>query len=125
MGLCYREVMVEVRDGDQTWVYADVTAPKVADIVEKHLVGGQPIDEWLILGDEIESVESALLDKQTRIVLRNCGHIDPGEHRRLHRHRRLRGAAHGAHRAVRRPTSSSWSRPRACAAAAARASRRA
>jgi NADH-quinone oxidoreductase subunit F len=77
MGLCYREVMVEVRDGDQTWVYADVTAPKVADIVQKHLVGGQPIDEWLILGDEIESVESALLDKQTRIVLRNCGHIDP------------------------------------------------
>jgi hypothetical protein len=43
----------------------------------KHLVGREPIRDWLILGDGVESVESELLAKQTRIVLRNCGHIDP------------------------------------------------
>jgi NADH-quinone oxidoreductase subunit F len=77
MGLCYREVMVEIRDGEATHVYGDVTAERVPEIVSKHLVGGEPIQEWLILGDEIESVESKLLAGQTRIVLRNCGHIDP------------------------------------------------
>jgi NADH-quinone oxidoreductase subunit F len=77
MGLCYREVMVEVRDGDQTWVYGDVTAPRVADIVEKHILGREPITEWLVLGDGVESAEAELLGKQTRIVLRNCGQIDP------------------------------------------------
>jgi NADH-quinone oxidoreductase subunit F len=77
MGLCYREVMVEVRDGDTTSVYGDVTPERVPEIVEKHIIGGEPIQEWLVLGDELESTESELLGKQTRIVLRNCGHIDP------------------------------------------------
>jgi NADH-quinone oxidoreductase subunit F len=77
MGLCYREVMVEIKDGDKSWVYGDVKPQNVPDIVQKHLIGKEPIRDWLILGDGVESVESALLDKQTRIVLRNCGHIDP------------------------------------------------
>jgi NADH-quinone oxidoreductase subunit F len=77
MGLCYREVMVEVRDGDQTWVYGDVTAPRVADIVEKHILRAEPVTDWLVLGDDVESAESELLGRQTRIVLRNCGQIDP------------------------------------------------
>ncbi len=68
---------MEVRDGDQTWVYGDVTPLKVPDIVSKHLVGGEPVEDWLILGDGIEGVESELIGKQTRIVLRNCGVIDP------------------------------------------------
>jgi NADH-quinone oxidoreductase subunit F len=77
MGLCYREVMVEVRDGNRTSVYGDVTVDRVRDIVEKHLIGGTPVEEWLILGEDMESSEAELLDRQTRIVLRNCGHIDP------------------------------------------------
>ena len=36
---------------------------------------------------------------QTRWVLANCGIIDPGQHRRVHRPRRLRGAGQGAARA--------------------------
>ncbi len=74
MGMCYNEVQVEVSppQGESVF-YGRVTPDKIDRIVKEHLIGGQPVAEWVIPVEEIDS----LLAKQERIVLRNCGIIDP------------------------------------------------
>jgi NADH-quinone oxidoreductase subunit F len=71
LGMCYREVLVEVRDhaGAKT-LYGGVTPDRVDRIVRDHLHGGRSIPEWSV--DPAEA-----LTRQERIVLRNCGVIDP------------------------------------------------
>ena len=74
MGLCYSEVLVEVfPPQDRRVFYRNVTPEQVQRIVEEHLIGGKPVTEWVMPADEIDN----LLSKQRRIVLRNCGIIDP------------------------------------------------
>jgi len=74
MGLCYSEVLVEVFPPQGRRVfYRNVTSEQVQRIVEEHLIGGKPVSEWVMPADEIDN----LLSKQRRIVLRNCGIIDP------------------------------------------------
>lgn len=71
IGLCYREVLVEVRDrqGRRT-VYGEVSPERVDRIVAEHLRQGRVLDEWVVETEEV-------LARQQRIVLRNCGVIDP------------------------------------------------
>jgi NADH-quinone oxidoreductase subunit F len=74
MGMCHKEVLVEFisPEGKQTF-YGHVKPEQVERLVTEHIIGGQPIKEWVIPTSEIDS----LLSKQKRIVLRNCGIIDP------------------------------------------------
>jgi len=72
VGMCYREVLVEIlENGKGRTLYGDVTRERVDRIVEEHLRGGKVIEEWKV------SEEDEVLAKQKRIVLRNCGKIDP------------------------------------------------
>ena len=74
IGMCYNEVLVEVSPPEGRHVfYKHVTPKQVERIVEEHLISGKPVTEWVIPADEIDN----LLAKQKRIVLRNCGIIDP------------------------------------------------
>ena len=74
MGMCYSEVLVEVFPPQGRRVfYRNVTPEQVQRIVEEHIIGGEPVAAWVIPADEIDN----LLSKQKRIVLRNCGIIDP------------------------------------------------
>lgn len=74
MGMCYNEVLVEVLSPQNgRTFYGRVTPEKVDRIINEHLIGGKPVTEWIIPDKEINS----LLAKQKRIVLRNCGVIDP------------------------------------------------
>jgi len=74
MGMCYNEVLVEVSSPQKgRTFYGRVTPEKVDRIVNEHLIGGKPVTEWTIPDREINS----FLAKQKRIVLRNCGTIDP------------------------------------------------
>jgi NADH-quinone oxidoreductase subunit F len=74
MGMCYNEVLVEVSSPQNgRTFYGRVTPNKVERIINEHLIGGKPVTEWIIPDKEINS----LLAKQKRIVLRNCGVIDP------------------------------------------------
>ncbi|MEE8575948.1 MAG: (2Fe-2S) ferredoxin domain-containing protein, partial [candidate division Zixibacteria bacterium] len=76
IGMCYREVLVEVSNGDgSSHMYGEVTPDRVGRIIEDDIVKGTTIDEWLVTG---EGREVGFFDKQHRIVLRNCGVIDPG-----------------------------------------------
>jgi NADH-quinone oxidoreductase subunit F len=83
IGMCYREPLVEVYDPDNAIhvMYGGVDPKAAEQIFEKHLKGGEPIEALMILhwrdGKKFEGVESTFLNPQERIVLRNCGVIDP------------------------------------------------
>ena len=48
IGMCRFEPIVEVFEGDQRVTYIYVDPAKAKEIVEKHIVGGQPIVEYTI-----------------------------------------------------------------------------
>ena len=76
VGMCYREVLVEVSNGDGSeHVYGDVTPERVGQIVKEDVLNGFTIDDWLIN----DKSEKGFFENQKRIVLRNCGIIDPGD----------------------------------------------
>jgi NADH-quinone oxidoreductase subunit F len=76
IGMCYREVLVEVLNGEPAGhLYGDVTPEKVGRIIEDDVIGGKIIEEWLVRG---KGLEKGFFENQVRIVLRNCGIIDPG-----------------------------------------------
>ena len=76
VGMCYREVLIEVLESDgNAHVYGDVTPEKVGKIIEEDILSNRTIDEWLVSGDDREK---GFFENQVRIVLRNCGKIDPG-----------------------------------------------
>ena len=76
-GMCYREPLVEVIDEEnQSILYGDVTPEKAKRIVSEHIVGNAPVEEWIIKSS-VPAEDDTFLVKQKRIVLRNCGVIDP------------------------------------------------
>ena len=48
IGMCRYEPIVEVFEGDKRVTYIFVDPAKAKEIVEKHIVGGQPIVEYTI-----------------------------------------------------------------------------
>jgi NADH-quinone oxidoreductase subunit F len=77
IGMCYAEVLVEVARDDKRWLYGRVTPDRVERIFTEHVVGGEPVHEWLALEDLRHGPEESFLARQRHIVLRNCGRIDP------------------------------------------------
>jgi NADH:ubiquinone oxidoreductase subunit F (NADH-binding)/(2Fe-2S) ferredoxin len=74
VGLCARDVLVEVHEGGTKTVYQYVKPAMVPRIVEEHLVAGTPVKEWLVDG-----AYDAFYNKQVKVVLADCGRIDPEE----------------------------------------------
>ncbi len=80
IGMCYREPLVELREADGTrWQYGQMTPDRVERLLEEHVGKGEPVEEWLVWTSGGLGQEKAFLDRQQRIVLRNCGVIDPEE----------------------------------------------
>jgi len=74
IGMCYNEPMIEVSSPQKGRIfYGKVTLDKIHRIVNEHLIGGEPVTDLAIPEEEINN----LLGRQKRIVLRNCGVIDP------------------------------------------------
>jgi NADH-quinone oxidoreductase subunit F len=78
VGVCFIEPIVKIVEPDGTeWNYGEVTGKRAAEIFERHVVGGEPIVEWTfeegIYGDDVRS----FMGPQVRIVMRNCGLINP------------------------------------------------
>ncbi|MCI7145902.1 MAG: NADH-quinone oxidoreductase subunit NuoF [Clostridiales bacterium] len=75
VGTCYLEPIVDVYEdnGDMTR-YVRVQPDKVEKIVDEHLAGGKPVADQAISTEDEEFVS-----KQQRVVLRNCGVINPEE----------------------------------------------
>jgi NADH-quinone oxidoreductase subunit F len=79
MGLCFKEPVVEIvdREGGSV-VYGDITARKVGQLLEEHVGKGLVIEDWVVKrSDDPNACEGDFLANQHRIVLRNCGRINP------------------------------------------------
>lgn len=73
IGNCYLEPIVDVYEDDGKLTrYIKVQPDKVAKIVEQHLEKGEPVADF-----SISDFDADFLAKQERIVLRNCGIINP------------------------------------------------
>jgi NADH-quinone oxidoreductase subunit F len=81
IGMCFREPLVEVRDNGTRTIYGEVTPDVAAEIFKTHLSADATLDKHVIYSvDEKGKVggsEAGYLILQKRIVLRNCGTIDP------------------------------------------------
>ena len=78
VGMCFREVLVEVRDPQKgSFFYGDITPDKLPRILDEHVVGGRVLADWLVKSDSLPGSDDAFFAKQKRIVLRNCGRINP------------------------------------------------
>ena len=110
-------------------IYGSVTENDIPEIVEEHLVNGDPIARLVIQEDHLYNRffrvfgDANFFGKQMRITLRNCGIIDPES---IDDYLSLRGYEALAKVARRHDAGAGDRRGRevrACAAAAARASR--
>jgi NADH-quinone oxidoreductase subunit F len=62
-------------------VYGHLTVGSIARLVEEHFVKGRPVREWILPGEhplpDPETADARQLQHFGRIVLDNCGRIDP------------------------------------------------
>ena len=79
-GLCERgPIMIVYPEGS---FYSRVELDEIPRIVDEHLIGGNPVKEFLyeetVDGDNIKSLDdTSFYKKQKRVALRNCGVINP------------------------------------------------
>jgi NADH-quinone oxidoreductase subunit F len=81
IGMCYREPLVEIRDNGTRTIYGEVTPEAASEIVEHHVLGGAVLDDRVAYSLDSDGTsggsEAGYIILQKRIVLRNCGTIDP------------------------------------------------
>ncbi len=81
IGMCYLEPMVEVREPESRILYSGVTPQLAEKIFSEHILKGHALEENIactIAPDgTVNGPEAEFLKLQNRIVLRNCGFIDP------------------------------------------------
>jgi NADH:ubiquinone oxidoreductase subunit F (NADH-binding)/(2Fe-2S) ferredoxin/NAD-dependent dihydropyrimidine dehydrogenase PreA subunit len=78
IGMCTYEPIVEVCSPDHGKIsYINMTAEKAVKVAAEHLQGGKPVAAYTI-HDDLETLEDLkFYQKQHRIVLQNCGRINP------------------------------------------------
>ncbi len=77
IGLCFQEPLVEFSgEGKETITYGKVTAENITPYILAY-AEGKPLQDHKVLASDSEASENTNFRSQTRIVLRNCGVIDP------------------------------------------------
>ncbi len=75
IGMCFYEPLIDVIDNEgKVFTYVNVTPEKAREIVEQHIVKGTPVEKYIASTSEKPFPQ---LDKQVRVVLQNCGIINP------------------------------------------------
>ena len=85
IGMCYAEALVDIiKPGFPRISYSQMTPEKATELVESFLVGDDPRPDMALghFGDQaLEGIprlyELPVFDGQERVILKNCGHIDP------------------------------------------------
>ena len=77
IGMCYREPLVEITDETGTYLYGDVNEDRAVEVIEKHINQNDPIREYIVYTDLFDAAENDFINSQVKIVLRNCGYMDP------------------------------------------------
>ena len=87
LGLCFAEPLVDIAiPGNSRVVYGKVTPERVPEIIDSHLIKGEPIT-GLALGtldgneanDLPNLMDHSMMKRQLRIALRNAGNVDPSD----------------------------------------------
>ncbi len=78
VGMCYQEPLVEISNGDgERYLYGHIGPDKVGRLIDEHIGQGAPVADWLVWTSGGKGTDLVYLSRQHRIVLRNCGNIDP------------------------------------------------
>ncbi|MDD4554822.1 MAG: NADH-quinone oxidoreductase subunit NuoF [Bacteroidales bacterium] len=77
VGMCYREPLVEIVDETGTYLYGEVDADRAVEVIEKHVNQHEPIRDYIVYTDLFHAPENDFIGSQVKIVLRNCGYMDP------------------------------------------------
>jgi len=77
IGMCYREPLVEIIDETGTYLYGDINEERAVEVIEKHINQRDPIRDYIVSTNLFSAPENDFLDSQVKIVLRNCGYMDP------------------------------------------------
>jgi len=77
IGMCYREPLVEIVDETGSYLYGEVSEERAIEIIDKHVNQHNPVKEYVVQTDLFETPEKDYIESQVKIVLRNCGYIDP------------------------------------------------
>ncbi len=72
LGLCAKDVLVEVQVNGSKATYQYVKPEMAERIVNEHIMGGQPVQEWLA-----DEYYHNFYKKQVKVVLSDCGAVDP------------------------------------------------
>ncbi len=101
IGMCYREPLVEVRDNGTRVIYGGVDVERATEIFTRHIQGDETLEDAIVYrvtaDGSTDGAEIAFMDPQERIVLRNCGTIDPeslGDYEACGGYQALRKALH-------------------------------
>ena len=75
IGMCFYEPIVDVIDDKgEVFTYVNVTPKKAEEIVEQHIINGVPVEKYI---QSTSKKPFKQLEKQVRVVLQNCGIINP------------------------------------------------
>jgi len=77
IGMCYREPLVEITDETGTYLYGEVDADRAVEVIEKHINQQAPVRDYIVYTDLFDAPENDFIGAQVKIVLRNCGYMDP------------------------------------------------
>ncbi len=73
-GFCAKDVLVDVEVDGEVTTYECLNADMVPRIIEEHIIGGEPVTDW-VTGEDYRKFN----EKQIKVVLSDCGRIDPEE----------------------------------------------
>ena len=71
-GLCAKDVLVDIILHNNKTTYQFIKPHMVERIIKEHIINGNPVQEWAVAEDYHQ-----FHNKQFKIVLSDCGSIDP------------------------------------------------
>ena len=77
IGMCVKEPLVEIFSNGTRYMYGNVNEKIAEMIFNEHVLNNKPLEKNLIFSTKNEYKDFPLFNKQSRIVLKNVGIIDP------------------------------------------------
>jgi NADH-quinone oxidoreductase subunit F len=77
IGMCYKEPLVEIIDENGSFLYGNINEDKAAELIQEHILNKNPLQSYVVKSELFKTGEEDFFESQVKIVLRNCGYIEP------------------------------------------------